>query len=304
MEDKGLLLEDNIKIIIADALYFNNLITEDLYLKCGGKPHISNLPYDNRTNDTEKLRVRQEAILDNISSYNSTLKDVEDNLTELEDNHTEIKKEYNDTVARVEESKEEVNESSRIIRESIESSQESMDNLTENLSNTRFGSKMDTLNQLLNGEIDLEDVEYESNDEEYEGILLKYWMNLQESWGDISSNLNDYLSGSGEVDISKMIKFSTTIDEMYNFMEQRHKASEDDEMCGILLKFKDNFNLSDLYQNDLKLRTKYDYDHNSEGFLLQQLNNLDKDIKANKREKTRIERIISDLQVELGKIDL
>lgn len=55
--------QEDIKIMIAESLYKNNLINDELYEKCG-KPHISSLPGDLRTNDPVKLQQRKDAIID------------------------------------------------------------------------------------------------------------------------------------------------------------------------------------------------------------------------------------------------
>ena len=58
----NLLNQDDIKNLIADSLYDKDLINDELYEKCG-KPHISSLPHDLRTNDPKKLQARKEAII-------------------------------------------------------------------------------------------------------------------------------------------------------------------------------------------------------------------------------------------------
>lgn len=72
----NLLKKEEIKEIINEVLYENELINEEIYYKCG-KPHISALPYDNRTNDPEKLQKRKDAINEKLKETKEKLADIE-----------------------------------------------------------------------------------------------------------------------------------------------------------------------------------------------------------------------------------
>lgn len=76
-----LLDEDYIKILIADKLYDEDLIDDEVYEKCS-KPHISSLPGDLRSNDKNKLNQRK----------NSAKKKLEDNKKKKEELDNEMKK--------------------------------------------------------------------------------------------------------------------------------------------------------------------------------------------------------------------
>lgn len=89
-----MLLDENIiKILIADKLYNNGLIDEEMYGKCS-KPHISSLPGDLRSTDLDKLNSRVDAINENLKKYKDNNKKLKDDLKSI---NSDLKKE-NDTV--------------------------------------------------------------------------------------------------------------------------------------------------------------------------------------------------------------
>lgn len=89
-----MLLDENIiKILIADKLYNNGLIDEEMYGKCS-KPHISSLPGDLRSTDLDKLNSRVDAINENLKKYKDNNKKLNDDLKSI---NSDLKKE-NDTV--------------------------------------------------------------------------------------------------------------------------------------------------------------------------------------------------------------
>ena len=87
MVKRSILSNEDIKYIILQSLYESELISDEVYEKC--KPHIQSLPYDNRTNDENKLKERKDEIDSRISKLNDDLdklnKDTEDEINKLGD---------------------------------------------------------------------------------------------------------------------------------------------------------------------------------------------------------------------------
>ena len=73
LKNNNLLSEEQIRTLINDSLYEKDLINEGLHEKCGKPKHISALPHDLRTNDTEKLQARKEAIIDKWKEVNNEI---------------------------------------------------------------------------------------------------------------------------------------------------------------------------------------------------------------------------------------
>lgn len=71
-----MLNENEIKEIIINSLYDKNIITKELYEKCGKPKVVQGLPGDLRTNDTDKLEVRLNAIHDKMSEIEKDLNDL------------------------------------------------------------------------------------------------------------------------------------------------------------------------------------------------------------------------------------
>ena len=91
--------EDNLKTLIANALYDNEIINTELYEKCS-KQHITTLPYDLRTNDLVKLKERETEIKNRITEETENIKTLE----KEEDNLRKQRKEYNDVQNELKES--------------------------------------------------------------------------------------------------------------------------------------------------------------------------------------------------------
>lgn len=66
--------EEDILEAINTVLYNNDYITKEVYLKCGKPKYISSLPGDLRSNDPQELKVRLDAIEDEISARETILK--------------------------------------------------------------------------------------------------------------------------------------------------------------------------------------------------------------------------------------
>ena len=91
--------EDNLKTLIANVLYDNEIIDTELYEKCS-KQHITTLPYDLRTNDLVKLKERETEIKNRITEETENIKTLE----KEEDNLRKQRKEYNDVQNELKES--------------------------------------------------------------------------------------------------------------------------------------------------------------------------------------------------------
>lgn len=68
--DDKLLNEEDIRDLVIDSLLENDLIGQELYVKCGKPKHIQSLPGDLRTTDLNKLNRRKEAIKLRIDELN------------------------------------------------------------------------------------------------------------------------------------------------------------------------------------------------------------------------------------------
>ena len=71
-----MLREDEIKRLINEVLFKRGLINKDIYEKCG-KPHITSLPHDLRTNDVDKLNQRLQSIYSKYSDSWDEVKDLD-----------------------------------------------------------------------------------------------------------------------------------------------------------------------------------------------------------------------------------
>ena len=60
-----MLTKEEIKQIINNKLYEKGIINDEIYEKCS-KPHITSLPYDNRTNDPTKLQKKIKKIFNRL----------------------------------------------------------------------------------------------------------------------------------------------------------------------------------------------------------------------------------------------
>ena len=74
MNENNIPTKEEYKQLILDVLYETELIDEEIYKKCS-KPHIQDLPYDNRTNDTNKLEIRKTTIQDKIKETENSIKE-------------------------------------------------------------------------------------------------------------------------------------------------------------------------------------------------------------------------------------
>ena len=59
--------------LILDALYNNEIISDELYEKCSSPEYIQSLPYDNRTSDYDKLKERKEELERRLKETNPNL---------------------------------------------------------------------------------------------------------------------------------------------------------------------------------------------------------------------------------------
>lgn len=94
MVKNNLLNEGDIKEIINDSLYNNGLISQEIYEKCGKPKYISELPYDLRTNDVDKLNERLSEIEKRLKNNKKDIKDFESQIKKQERDKEKFQKKY------------------------------------------------------------------------------------------------------------------------------------------------------------------------------------------------------------------
>ena len=82
-DESKLPFEEKLKNIISESFEeINSLSSLELLERCRKKPHITNLPYDNRTNDPSKLAERQSAIEDKLEELDKQIEEYDKSLEE------------------------------------------------------------------------------------------------------------------------------------------------------------------------------------------------------------------------------
>lgn len=131
------LTKDEIKQLIADSLYNEELINEELYEKCS-KPHIQSLPYDNRVTDEDKLDERKEEINKRVEEEEQKIKDIQKENDALEKDMYSLAK-------KIDDSHEKLSEYLNDMNTSLITNYEILDDLIDDLTR-REGTSTDTRN--------------------------------------------------------------------------------------------------------------------------------------------------------------
>lgn len=108
---------EDIKNIIADSLYYNNLIGKELYLKCSKPKYIQSLPGDLRTTDANVLSDRLDAIEDELSRREEILRKAEYRIGVKTRDSERLSKRVEKNIANMDKAVENINgESDKIVK--------------------------------------------------------------------------------------------------------------------------------------------------------------------------------------------